>query len=175
MAEDVIEERKPMEAYQPGEKLVAQAGNSDYDDYVKVEPGEAIEAHITAVKKGEKTYLGETQDKMFVYAQLDEGPGKNQTYRGDFNPKLTTTDSPKQSNLSKFLKTLGLPSNELDPASLVGLPVRVELSDPWGEKGLQFVNVWKKPAPSQKRVEPDHVLSADEVAEALGGEVVEDE
>lgn len=173
MAEEL--ERKPMEDWPTGKTLEASSGSGEFEDYVKIEPGEPIKAHITAVKAGTKIYLGEEQDKMFVYFKLDEGDGEGQVYRGDFNPKLTSVDSPKQSNLSKFVALVyGAQQAKLDPKDLIGRPIRVLLSEPWGEKGLQFVNSYLKPAPGQKRVEADTVLSAEDVAGIMGGEVVDE-
>lgn len=177
-----VKERAPMEDWD--EVITAQAtGGGEFEDYVKLDAGEPFKAHITAVKKGTKTYMGEEQTRMFVYFKLDEGPGKDQVYRGDFNPKLTTPDSPKQSNLAKFAEMVyGEKQTKLDKDDLIGRPIRVLLSEPWGDKQLQFVNSYLKPAPDQKRVEPDVVpndvsgnLEAEVMKTFEGAEVVAEE
>ena len=168
------QERKPMEDWPEGNTLEASSASSEFEDYVKVDAGEPIKAHITAVKTGTKPFKGEEQDRMFVYFKLDEGEGEGQVYRGDFNPKLTTPDSPKQSNLSKFVTLVyGAVQTKLDPKDLIGRPIRVLLSEPWGDKKLQFVNSFLKPATSQKRIEADVLPTAEEVAEFMGGEIVD--
>lgn len=177
MAEEVMEERKPMVDWPAGKKIESSGGGSgEYADYVKLDPGDPIKAHVTAVKAGTKAFKGEEQNRMFVWFKLDEGPGIGQVYRGDFNPKLTSPDSPKQSNLAKFAALLyGAPQSELDPTDMIGRPIRVLLSAEWGDKKLQFADTYVKPALDQKRVKVENTLTAEDIAEVFEGEVVTDD
>lgn len=139
---------------------------SSFDDYVKLEPGEPYKAHVVEIKKGSKMKNGElVEGWMYVWYELDEGEGKGQRYRGDFNPVL----SPK-SNLQKFVDLIyGTHQSVFDPNDVIGKPVRVLLSEPWGEKGLQFVASYLKPTADQKKVEQDEDL--DTVKAVFGDDV----
>lgn len=142
------------ESLKAGDMIIKSSSGGDFEDYVKLEAGEPLKAHVVDVKPGEKLFKGELQPKLFVYFELDEGDGKGQRYRGDFNPTLTSPSSPKQSNLSKFAALLyGEGVTEVDPADFIGRPIRILLSEEWGDKHLQFVNDYLKPAPDQRKVE----------------------
>lgn len=167
---DTPEERKPLEDWPAGEVIDASSsGSSEFDDYVKVDAGEPFRAHVKSVpQKGmKKDYTtGVDEVRIFMHFELDEGPGKGQVYRADFKPSMH-----EKSNLYKFAKLLyGSEQKSFDPRAVVGMPIRITVTEPKGDKGFQWVDDFLKAAPDQKKVE----LSAEDVAEQLGGEVVED-
>jgi hypothetical protein len=167
------EQPKQFPELTPGDMVLeASASGGDFEDYVSLDPGEPIKAHIVSTRPGQKMFKGEYQDKLFVYFEVDEGPGKGQRYRGDFNPTITSPTSPKQSNLSKFATLVfGEAPTTLDPTDLLGRPIRILLSEPWGDKGLQYANTYLKASADQKtvKIEPkdtDHVLTDEELKAA---------
>lgn len=155
---DNTTQQQPRE-YREFDPNVIQLSNSggDYADYVKLEPEEPFPAYVQSIKLGSKfnRTTNAEEDRVFVWCEVTDGPGKGQTYRTDFNPKLTPPTSPKQSKLSEFLlKVYGEPfTGRIDPDDLLGRPIRIELSEPWGEKNIQFINSFKKPLSSQQRVD----------------------
>ncbi len=179
MAEEATE-RKPLEDW--GDTIIeaSEGGASEFDDYVMLEAEEPFKAHITKIKKGEKfnKTSQEMQDRVYIFCELDESDGKGQTYRCDFNPKLSKPDQTKQTYLADFLKAVyGTPQLKFDPKDLIGRPLRVMLSEPWtkpgGDKPMQFINKTLKPTADQKKVESDVELTPEEAAEIMGGEVVD--
>ncbi len=168
----VVEEQQKRE-YRPFEEgIIRQSGGGDFEDYIALPSEEPIQAHITDVKIGKKfnKTKGEDEDRLYVYATLSEGEGKGQVYRGDMSPVIN--NGSKMSNLSKLLEKLygekrdGIKVVAGQP-EIIGMPVRIELSEPWGEKKLQFINEFKKPLASQKRIE---VKTTDSVAETAGAD-----
>lgn len=180
-------EDQPKKEYKPFDPSILQTVGGDFEEYIKYPVEEPIQAHITDIKIGRKfnRTSGQDEDRVYFYFETDEGDGKGQTYRADYSPKITKGGS-KQSNLSLMLeKVYGETQDGIDYQDILGRPVRIELSEPWGEKGLQFVNAVKRPTASQKRVEvaKDTVVAdidsqgEDAVMAAIdafgGGEVVE--
>lgn len=166
------EQKREYKEVQPGEVKIEAAGD-DYPEYVKVDAEEPFKAHITKFREGTRFNKKNDEDepRWFYWFELDEGPGKGQEYRGDFFPKLSKTGNTKLTNLSKFVQAVtGELLQELDPMSLIGKPVRIELSEPWGDKQMQFVNTYKKPTADQKAVKikpKDVVATAEEVDEVM--------
>lgn len=167
---DTPEEKKPLEDWPAGEVIDASSsGSSEFDDYVKVDAGEPFRAHVKSVpQKGMKKDFtsGENEVRIFMHFELDEGPGKGQVYRADFKPSMH-----EKANLYKFAKLLyGSEQKSFDPRAVVGMPIRITLTEAKGDKGFQWVDDFLKAAPDQKKV----TVTEEQAMAVLGGEVVDE-
>lgn len=151
MSEEVVEQ--PKREYRPfSMDDITTSANSKYDDYVQLPSEEPLEAHLVELAIGDKEYMGETKKRVYAWFEVSKGEGKGQRYRGDWNANLSKGGG-KQSDLSKVMERLrdGDGTSPIDADAVLGLPCRIELSDPWGDKGLQFVKEVKKPVKGQTR------------------------
>lgn len=152
---------KEYREFDPSVLKASNGGGGDFADYVMLPAEEPFKAHIDSLKIADKfsKQTGKEEERLYVWCELDEGDGKGQKYRADFNPVITPKGSSKKSNLADFLeKVYGEHQSTIDAKDIIGRPIRIELSEPWGEKNLQFIKTFKKPSADQKRVEPDVVL-----------------
>lgn len=142
---------------------VSTGGDSKYDDYVTLPSEEPIEAHLVELALRDKEYMGETKKRVYAWFEVASGEGKGQRYRGDWNANLTKGGA-KQSDLSKIMERLrdGDGTSPIVEEEVLGLPCRIELSEPWGDKGLQFVKEVKKPLKSQTRRDMSETSASDD-------------
>jgi hypothetical protein len=144
--------------YQPFDpSVIKSGGGSNFDDYEQLPAEEPIQAVVADIKMKPDYNSYKSVDEMAIYTwfEVTEGPGKGQRYR--YKCSASLADKPKKSNLYKMLEAItgdpknGIPVNDGQPA-ILGYPCRIELSEPWSDKQLQFVNGIKKPLASQKKV-----------------------
>lgn len=148
-------------------------GGGGFDDYVTLPVEEPIKAHVVDVKLREKTKYKstETEERMFFWFEVDEGEGKGQRYRWDCKPTLTQGKGKKLSNFDELMKKLVgklAAPGEYSKKEIIGLPCRIELGEPWGDKGLQFVKAFKAPSSDQQIVKvekQEDVVPNDPMAE----------
>jgi hypothetical protein len=167
--EALVGEDQPKREYKEFDMSIIRSGGGDFADYVQLPSEEPLTAYVSKIKTGlKKNKDGEEEDRVFIWATVVGGEGDGQEYRNDFAPSLD-----KKANLQKFLTAVyGSAQSAIDVDDLLGRPVRIELGEPWGDKGLQFIKTFKKPTPAQQRVDlvhqaeqtPESTMSAEEVS-----------
>lgn len=153
MAEEIQE--KKYEEFDMS-KITRSGSGSDYADYVTLEADEPYEAFVQDIKLGTKFNKQENAEKprVFTWCEVTQGPGKGQRYRADFNPKISPAGSKKPTDFSKFLDLVyGEHVDAVDKNDLLGRTIRIELSEPWGDKGLQFIKTFKVSKSGVERVD----------------------
>lgn len=131
------------------------------EDYVQVPAGEPLRAHISRLETTQDTAFesSELVTKLVVRFSLDEQiEGQGQVYSAWLNPSL----NPK-SKMFKMLSALygGNIPNPVDPSNLLGLPVRIILTEGIEKNGKkrQYIENYLKPASDQSVIKIDKPLT----------------
>lgn len=164
------------------------AGNDDRPEYKVLPAEEPIEAHIYHIDVVPGMYpdeAGNLKEQLRFWFKVDEGEGKDQVYFQWVNKPMGSYISEKSGLYKLAVKVLKDLSGGLTAESLLGAPVRIELSEPYESKTgktIQKITAIKSPAVGQKTGETKSQPTVDDItitdddmkkAEAIFGGAVE--
>jgi hypothetical protein len=171
-----MEEERKFEPVNPGDISLEFLGG----EYVQVEAGEPIKAHVWDVEKtmGTNFNTKEPEEKLAVQFELDEGEGKGQRYSCWMGKAITERTTVGKLITACFGSLDAAPRNELgqfDPAVFKGQPLRVYLTKGKDVNGKlrQYVDTKEKPFSGPTKDQTPGEYKTDETVDPIQSAVNE--